>query len=1032
VSGLQTQIVPIDFTQGMDTKSDNKVGVPGDLVDLRNLTFQNTEKLTKRNGYSALTPNVFGGGTLAAGAALATRGGELLLADGTNLYSYSSGPITAAWVNKGPLLSPTVSYGPALSSQYSLAGYDCAVTSNGLMCVAAEQWTQFQGTNKGVIYSVIDITTGNLLLQPTLVNGTTSTCPKVISASGYFLIYYLIGGVLRVTQISQAGLAIADGAVTSNVGANNTPGTDPNYDAMFFNGSVYVAFINANATNGITVYKTTAATPTTIAATISTVPGASLLGICIFGNRFNNDVVVGALQGAGVANMVAYDSGLAGTTKAYTQLDATTQMSSITGVSLSAGATSLQFFTAQFGASSLAKDFVRQVAVTGSYSIGSASTVTRGATIAGKATQINGVAYVPLSFCPGQVSSGMQVVSPQCTWFLSTATGAMVVRALSGSFSGTYANNNWQFGNSSRQQMLPETNLYGTGVVCPAGVVTQYSAPLATSGQLVVQTGSVGYLQISITDPTNQYISTTLANTTLFSGGLVTSYDGGQSASGSPAAPEHGFNYYPYGVSIATGGGTAGTYQYVVCYEWTDANGLIQRSAPSVAVSTTNLGGTLTIPTYRLTQKSSTLRGGVQIVVYRTISNGSIFYRANNTGSSSDALYNDPTVDTVTYADNLADTNLSANAQLYTTGGVLQNYAPNPLASVVTHRNRMWGIDTTSPLSLWYSKQVIQSTSVAIGGPVEFSAYLTFNVDPRGGPCTGLASLDDKLIIFKASSIFAVTGQGPDSTGGQNDFSDAILVSSDAGCIAPKSIVLCAQGIMFQSRKGIYLLGRDLSVQYIGANVEQYNGNPVVGAVLVPATNQVRMMQSAQQLVWDYFQDDGKKHLTWDIFAPPGTEVGAVVWNNAVVYLDSTGRAWVETAGQYYDVDASNAKTYIAPSILTSFISLQGLQGFQRVRKLLLVGNGTNGTADTVTVTLWRDYDGTAPFQTVTFTPTVAASGNWQQRIDLSIQKMESLQVKIATAQTSTNQPYFDITAMTLEVAGKGGIFRLPAAQSSG
>jgi hypothetical protein len=36
--------------------------------------------------------------------------------------------------------------------------------------------------------------------------------------------------------------------------------------------------------------------------------------------------------------------------------------------------------------------------------------------------------------------------------------------------------------------------------------------------------------------------------------------------------------------------------------------------------------------------------------------------------------------------------------------------------------------------------------------------------------------------VFKASSIFYVTGQGPDATGAQNDFSDAQLVTTDCGC----------------------------------------------------------------------------------------------------------------------------------------------------------------------------------------------------------------------------------------------------------
>jgi len=37
---LQTQLIPLVMDKGMNTKTDNKTGVPGELVALTNATFQ--------------------------------------------------------------------------------------------------------------------------------------------------------------------------------------------------------------------------------------------------------------------------------------------------------------------------------------------------------------------------------------------------------------------------------------------------------------------------------------------------------------------------------------------------------------------------------------------------------------------------------------------------------------------------------------------------------------------------------------------------------------------------------------------------------------------------------------------------------------------------------------------------------------------------------------------------------------------------------------------------------------------------------
>src|SRR5256885_15532762 len=140
---------------------------------------------------------------------------------------------------------------------------------------------------------------------------------------------------------------------------------------------------------------------------------------------------------------------------------------------------------------------------------------------------------------------------------------------------------------------------------------------------------------------------------------------------------EHGFHLFPEPVTVATSttGGLipAGTFQYVVVYSWTDNQGQIHRSAPSIPVSQVTTGATssntLTIPTLRLTAKQGT-RAPVVLEVYRTQSNTGTFYLVS---SITAPTLNDPTVDTVSFVDTLADTAIQGNALLYTTGGVVEN-----------------------------------------------------------------------------------------------------------------------------------------------------------------------------------------------------------------------------------------------------------------------------------------------------------------------------------------------------------------------
>jgi len=86
--------------------------------------------------------------------------------------------------------------------------------------------------------------------------------------------------------------------------------------------------------------------------------------------------------------------------------------------------------------------------------------------------------------------------------------------------------------------------------------------------------------------------------------------------------------------------------------------------------------------------------------------------------------------------------------------------------------------------------------------------------------------MDDKLIIFKRDAPTTSLEQALTTTGATTTSATPYLLQRQL--VAPTFLNRSdANGLMFQSDKGIWLLGRDLQTNYIGAPVEQYNGETV-------------------------------------------------------------------------------------------------------------------------------------------------------------------------------------------------------------
>ena len=477
--------------------------------------------------------------------------------------------------------------------------------------------------------------------------------------------------------------------------------------------------------------------------------------------------------------------------------------------------------------------------------------------------------------------------------------------------------------------------IQGAGLHCPHPASypstnpTQFACAIRTLGESI----SGSWAADAFFDATSQgYLAqpAEVGDELYLSGGAPFVCDGA-------ATCEVGFFSFPegsYESSSGTGSwpNSSGVVFYAVTYAYTDAAGLVVRSAPTFVggvngINVTN-GGNLpqiNVPppfSWRSLANNSLLF----VEIYRTTVGGETFFFVGNVAAP-------PTFgrNLITFVDGQTDASISTNRILYTTGGILDCVNPPAFSCVTTHKTRLWGVDETGE-TIWFTKAF--TTGEAPG----FNEATTITV-PDGGPITALASLDDKLIIFKLGAIFVVYGDGPADTGQGSDLTSPQVITTDVGAVDWRGVVTIPTGLMFLSPVGIYLLGRDLSVQWIGKGVVDTLATypQVLSATLVPNANQARFVcsngSSSVTLCYDYLVQEWTKHVYANQPAPVAS---ATLFGTQFATITTDGNIWLEhlpsDANAYYDADTSGVSHFVPTSIVTPWIRIQGIQGYQRAR----------------------------------------------------------------------------------------------------
>jgi hypothetical protein len=525
--------------------------------------------------------------------------------------------------------------------------------------------------------------------------------------------------------------------------------------------------------------------------------------------------------------------------------------------------------------------------------------------------------------------------------------------------------------------------------------------------------------------PTEQLGDAEINGLALLAGALPRVCDGAQIV-------EEGFHWGPevQGAAltpVTTGSGiysfpSVGSYSVAFTEGWMDAQGNWHESAVARTFSLTTTLGNLDInPTFI---RPPSVKNDRQLIMYRTklLGTDTSLYLAHAGDLSTGTVVE------------VTDADLPSGEQLYTAGNVLPNTPAPACRHVSVFQKRLVLAGCGDGSRIYWSKQTTPGYGVEFnsGDPTHQT-----QVPADKGRAVATKEMDDRLVILCENGVGIIGGQGPDPTGTSGQYSDFSSIITETGCSwdSPKSVIRGPEGVWFRSPFGLRLVSRSGSLargqdnKQVGSEVDALVSGNVV-AIAGDAKQQLRFYQSSGTvLVWDY------QWLQWTRFTG-FANVDACYADDRYYHLSnySTTTPLLRYTNNttHADVNDSGVATQaFSPYIETPWLSFAGIQGFQRVYRLMILGKNVDGAVNPMTFGLSLQYDFNdtyTSFPTVNVTPST--NGLVQLQHHFVKQKCESMKIAIYFFPvTPGNAGRFRLTDLTLQVGVKGSYFKMPSSQ---
>jgi hypothetical protein len=1045
-----TQLAELPLTGGVDQHTDARKVPTAMLVRGENARIAKSGRYEKRYG---LTPPLFNTSIPASPPGigfttpytLGQRKDELLVACAPWLFAYSSAKGVGVYRDK--LSEYTVKEHAIAQFNGSNWQADMAISSDGkLACyIWVGNYSIVGGSTTTIFATIEDVTTGTTLIGPvTLDSGANMDTPRALFVGTRFvLLWHDLAGHIRGSNLDTS---VSVGSWAFSAPANLRSDLETSigaFDACNNGANFTLVYMSTNAPPNDLSFVTFSSTFSVVTSSLNNGMGSSSTATAF------SIILIGS-------NLwIAYTVGAADFKTFWITRVAST-LAANTGPTLAGVETAAAFMVdiADCGTGNALVSwgqFLSGTPVTKRQVVSTGATVgpqhldnlrlmqSRALLRGGKVVQL--VATSQPNLVTGDVLEGtIELVEIPCA--LDTSSNQSTDRPLCTWSPRTAPDGGGRFGG------------HGSNLVVDVNGKLRTVAPRATitnAGQDgVLNPGDQRLIWWDLAFSTDQSArqSAELGGLTYFTGGVPSVYDG-------QYVSEASFIQYPHAkaaTSGAAGGLTAGQqYQWAIVYKHTDAAGNVHRSSPFiVSLSAAAMAGkttaTLTISFLTLTTRQDVYQNkqSVVIEIYRTTAAGSTFFRltaANDlasgvTASSTGTLRNNPASNTLTYTDGAADGVLSGQPTLPDQDGTLDSVCPPSCSLVCAHRGRVYYAGTPDGKTIWASQKALPFLAPG------FNEGLTLYVDD-GADISAIASLDDKLVVFKNDRIFIFTGDGPDPTGNNSDWSDPIRVTSPVGAISPY-IVVTPLGLVFQSRVGLALLTRSLEVQpFWGARVEdELVTFPVVQYMLLhPTLPEIRIGVSdasgtsglGEELRYDYRADAWLTARFSDDAVYGPMSMTALNFNGVpYIAFGSSGNLYLEDPTTWKDA------TIYAPTTLEFAPVGNGTQGYQAFRSAIFVGD--RYTDHDLKVEFAYDegaYGNPAPLsdtKTIVAATSAAFTAGYQFEISPpSANKCERFKVRLSdtfNAGTIGTGRGFSLSSIAFDVEPKNGPNRrLPAAQ---
>lgn len=444
---------------------------------------------------------------------------------------------------------------------------------------------------------------------------------------------------------------------------------------------------------------------------------------------------------------------------------------------------------------------------------------------------------------------------------------------------------------------------------------------------------------------------------------------------------EAGMHHAPRLSNAAGGSSGSGKVVYLCAVEeWQDAAGNLHTGPPSNVIEVPDMATTgddwtvdiSWVPGVAPTKKVSVFRTAVDSTgpFYRAVSEGGV-----NVPEST--LF--PTGQFALVPDTLYSTGAA--------GEPLPYEAVPPCRHLTTWDGRVWLAPGDDGQSVYFSNVVEEAFAP------EFSPLFRRRVPRSWGRVVGCAAAGDRLVVICERKIGAIFGAGPTPSGEQDNYSQITPIVEHIGGVwgAPNSIVSTAEGVWFQSRFGIRLLGGGGIVRTEAHEAGAEFDSAIVGTTLtlsaipVPGKQQARFYASSggRSFVWD------SQWRQWCEFSFSG--LSATVAGDDVYIIRSSSVVWKDD-----DTLVEDAGTGFGASLKTAPIQVAGFQGLQRIRRINILGKQGESGED-VSISLAGFFDGEAPVALVNSQPaTPNSQGNFQAQHHLVRQKCQSLALFIS------------------------------------